>query len=268
MCLPSVAQEPWRTLPPTPRLPRAAHSGYAAVNGIHMWYAEFGEGRPVLLLHGGLGNSNYFGNLATFLVKHHFQVIVADCRGQGRSSRSTRPYSYHLMVSDVLALLDHLKLEKVDLVGWSDGGIIGIDIAIHHPERLNRLFVFGANTNLSGVIADGDKSPVFRAYLRRTRNEYEQLSKTPSQYDALMEQMGRMWGTEPQYTTAQLESIKAPTTIADGQYDEIIKQSHDRYMAASIPGARLVILPNVSHFALLQDPQLFDSAVLAALSKH
>ena len=267
-CSPSMAQERWTILPPTPRLPRASHSGYVAVNGIQMWYAEFGEGSPVILLHGGLANSDYFGHLVPSLVRHHFRVIVADSRGQGRSSRSARPYSYHLMASDVLALLDHLKLRKVDLVGWSDGGIIGIDIAIHHSERLNRLFVFGANTDASGIVAGGDKSPLFTAYLQRARQEYKRLSNTPDQYDALLEQMGRMWEAEPQFTAAQLKSIKAPTTIADGQYDEIIKQSHDIYMARTIPGARLVILPNVSHFAMLQDPHLFDCAVIAALSKH
>lgn len=266
--IPSMGQERWRNLPPTPRLPRAAQSGYASVNNIRMWYAEFGEGPPVILLHGGLANSDYFGHLVASLVQHHFRVIVADSRGQGRSSRSARPYSYGLMASDVLALLDYLKLERVDLVGWSDGGIIGIDIAIHHPERLNHLFAFGANTDPSGAVVGGDKNPVFAEYIQRARHEYKSLSNTPDQYDAFLEQIAKMWETEPHYTTAQLKSIKVPTTIADGQYDEVIKQSHDRYMARTIPGARLVILPNVSHFAMLQDPPLFDSAVLAALSTY
>lgn len=262
----SMAQEQWTVLPPTPKLPRAAQSGYAAVNGIQMWYAEFGEGSPVLLLHGGLANSDYFGYMVPFLVQHHFRVIVTDSRGQGRSSRSAQPYSYHLMASDVLAILDYLKLDKVDLVGWSDGGIIGIDIAIHHPERLNHLFAFGANTDLSGVIEGGDKSSTFIAYMKRTRDEYEGFSRSPDEYDALLKQMGRMWEAEPHYTAAELRSIKVPTTIADGQHDEIIKQSHDIYMARAIPGARLVILPKVSHFAMLQDPALFNSSVLTALS--
>jgi len=268
LSLPSVAQERWKVLPPTPKLPQATKSGYAAVNYIQMWYAEFGEGSPVLLLQGGLANSDYFGTLEMFLVQHHFRVIVADSRGQGRSSRSAQPYSYHLMASDVLALLDYLKLDKVDLVGWSDGAIIGIDIAIHHPERLNHLFAFGANTDPSGVIAGGDNNPVFVAYVKRAGDEYRRLSQTPDQYDAFLKQIGRMWETEPHYTAAQLKSIKVPTTISDGQYDEIIKQSHDVYMANTVPGARLVILPKVSHFAMLQNPPLFNSAVLAALSVH
>lgn len=102
--------------------------------------------------------------------------------------------------------------------------------------------------------------------MKRTRDEYKRLSQSPDQYDALLVQAARMWETEPHYTAAQLASIKVPTTVADGQYDEIIKHSHNIYMAKSIPGARLVILPGVSHFAMLQDPPLCDSAVLTALS--
>jgi pimeloyl-ACP methyl ester carboxylesterase len=268
LSLPSSSQEPWKVLPPTPHLPQATVSGYAAVNDIQMWYAEFGEGSPVLLLHGGPANSDYFGYLVPFLVQHHFRVIVADSRGQGHSTRSAQPFSYHLMATDVLALLNCLKLDKVDLVGWSDGGIIGIDIAINHPERLKHLFAFGANTDTSGAIEGGDKSPVIVAYLNRVGEEYKRLSKTPGQYDAFIAQIAPMWESEPQYTAAQLGTIRVPTTIADGQYDEIIKQSHDRYMASTIPGARLVILPNVSHFAMLQNPALFNSAVLIALKGH
>lgn len=263
--LPSRTQEPWKVLPPTPHLPKTTVSGYAPVNGIQMWYAEFGKGSPVLLLHGGLANSDYFGYLVPFLVQHHFRVIVADSRGQGRSTRSAQPFSYHLMATDVQALLNFLKLDRVDLVGWSDGGIIGIDIAISHPERLKHLFAFGANTDLSGAIDGGDKSAAFVAYVNRVGEEYKRFSKTPGGYQALLAQIAPMWESEPQYTAAQLQSIRVPTTIADGQYDEIIKQSHDRYMASTIPGAKLVILPNVSHFAMLQNPELFNSAVLTAL---
>jgi pimeloyl-ACP methyl ester carboxylesterase len=261
-----AAQEPWETLPPTPQLPKSQRSGYAPVNGIRLWYAEFGAGHPVLLLHGGLANSNYWGYLVPFLVEHQFMVIVTDSRGHGRSTRSAAPYSYDLMASDVLALLDYLKIRKVDLVGWSDGGIIGIDLAIHHPDRLNRLFAFGANTDPSGLKSNFDKTPVFGGFIKRSSFEYAELSPTPGQYDAFVKQIGQMWSTQPHFTDEQLRMISTPTTIADGQYDEAIKLSHDRYMARMIPEAKLVILPNVSHFAMLQDPTEFNEAVLAALT--
>ena len=259
-------QEVWKILPPVPTLPTANESGYAPVNDIEMWYATFGQGQPVVLLHGGLSSSDYWGNLVPVLMRHQFRVIVADSRGHGRSTRSQQPYSYDLMASDVLGLMDYLKLERVDLVGWSDGGIIGIDIAISHPERLHRMFVFGANTDPSGLIESFDRTPVFAAFIKRSGDEYRKLSRTPDEYNAFLDQIGHMWATQPHFTDDQLRRISVPTTIADGQYDEGIKQSHDVYMAGMIPTARLVILPNVSHFAMLQNPAAFNAAVLSALT--
>ena len=144
------AEPQWLTLPPTPSLPKPTQSGYAPVNGIRIWYATFGRGEPVLLLHGGLANSSYWGNQVPELARH-YRVIVMDSRGHGRSTRDERPYGYYLMASDVLGLMDFLKVSKTAVVGWSDGAILGLDIAIHHPERLTKLFAFAANSDPSGV---------------------------------------------------------------------------------------------------------------------
>jgi pimeloyl-ACP methyl ester carboxylesterase len=144
------AEPPWLTLPPTPNLPTSAKSGYAPVNGIKIWYAIFGRGAPVILLHGGLANANYWGELVPALAPR-YRVVVMDSRGHGRSSRDARPFGYDLMASDVLALMDFLKIDKTPVIGWSDGAIIGLDIAIRHPERLSKLFAFAANSDPSGV---------------------------------------------------------------------------------------------------------------------
>lgn len=267
-CLAADAGTQWQRLPPTPTLPRPERVGFAPVNGIRLWHAEYGvshRGVPVLLLHGGLASSNYFGGLIPTLAAHGYRVIAVDSRGQGRSTRSTETISYHLMASDVLALMDRLHLAKVDLIGWSDGAIIGIDIAIDHPDRLSRLFAFGANVDPSGVVEGADENPVFAAYLRRTKDEYARLSATPGEYDALFSQIGAMWSREPRYRRDQLAKISIPVTIADGQFDEAIRADHDIYMAAAIPGANAVFLPNVSHFAMLQNPSEFADAVLAFL---
>ena len=125
----------WMTLPPTPTLPKADASGYAPVNGISIWYANSAQGEPVLFVHGGLANANYWGNQVRALTAAHYRVIVMDSRGHGRSTRNAQPYGYDLMSDDVIGLLDYLKIRKVALIGWSDGAIIGLDIAMHHPER-------------------------------------------------------------------------------------------------------------------------------------
>lgn len=259
------AQEPWQTLPPTPKLPPAPHSGHAEVNGIRMFYAVFGAGSPVLLLHGGLANSNYWGDIIPILVRHHFKVIVADSRGHGRSTRTAAPFSYELMAADTLALLDYLKLPRVDLVGWSDGGIVGVEIALHHPERLRRLFAYGINADPSGARDDIESNQIFAHYLERTRGEYQALSATPGDYDAFVAQIQAMWARQPNFTAAQLAGIRVPTAIADGAHEEAIKREHTEYMARTIPGAILIILPDASHFGALQNPREFAAAALGFL---
>jgi pimeloyl-ACP methyl ester carboxylesterase len=260
-----AAGEPWQSLPQTPSLPTAARSGYAPVNGIRMFYAVFGQGSPVLLLHGGLANSNYWGGIIPILVRNHYEVIVTDSRGHGRSTRTAEPYSYELMASDALALLDYLKLTKVDLLGWSDGGIIGLAIAMQHPERLRRLFAYGANSDPSGARPDMESNATWTGYLERTRGEYRQLSPTPQDYETFLAQIQAMWAQQPNFTATQLQRINVRTAIADGAHDEAIKREHTEYLAHTIPAATLIILPDVSHFGMLQNPQEFGSAVVGFL---
>ena len=259
-------QYPWLRLPPTPALPTPAHSGIAAVNGIRLWYAVYGRGDPVILVHGGLANANYWG-LQIPVLARHYRVIVLDSRGHGRSTRTAAPIGYDAMASDVLALMDTLHIGRAALVGWSDGAIIGLDIAIHHPERLTKLFAFAANSDPSGV-KDVDKSPVFTAYIDRAAREYATLSPTPTQFKAFLDNISKMWASEPHFTEAELRGIKVPTWIVDADHDEAIKRENTDYMASLIPGAGELILPDVSHFAFLQDPTMFNEALLQFLGRN
>jgi pimeloyl-ACP methyl ester carboxylesterase len=261
------AEPQWLTLPPTPRLPdNAIKSGYAPVNGVKIWYSVFGRGKPVILLHGGLANSNYWGRLVPAL-SGRYQVIVMDSRGHGGSTRSSEPISYDLMASDVLAVMDFLQIEKAAVVGWSDGAIIGLDIAINHPTRLTRLFAFAANSDPDGV-ADIANSPVFNKYLERAKAEYQKLSPTPKEYDSFLAQITKMWETQPHFTADDLHRITTPTWIVDADHDEAIKRSNTLFMADQIPNSGLLIEPRVSHFAFLQDPTQFNDDVLHFLEQE
>jgi pimeloyl-ACP methyl ester carboxylesterase len=264
--LPVRAQYPWQRLPPTPTLPKPERSGTAPVNGIRLWYAVFGHGKPVILVHGGFSNSNYWG-LQVRALEPHYRVIVLDSRGHGRSTRTDAPFSYDLMSSDVLALMNYLHIRKAALVGWSDGAIIGLDIAIHHPDRLTKLFAFAANSDPSGA-KDVTKSPVFMDFIERASHEYEKLSPTPGQFKAFRADIGHMWATEPHFTDDQLRHIKVPTWIVDGDHDEAVERWDTDHMASLIPGAGELILPETSHFAFLQDPVQFNQALLHFLSRH
>lgn len=255
------AEERWETLPEPAAMPAPTESGYAKVNGIEMYYATFGAGDPVLLIHGGLGHADVWASQVAELSKTH-KVIVADSRGHGRSTRDAQPFGYDLMASDYLALLDFLKIDKTALVGWSDGGIIGIDIALNHPERLTRLYAQAANVTVDGVDPGVMTNKTFGAYIERSGRDYKKLSKTPDQYDAFVEQISHMWESQPAWTKEQLATIKTPTAIVLGDHDEAITRAHTDYMASAIPGAKEIILSNASHFAMLQAPDEYTKSVL------
>ena len=154
--LPALAAERWETFRPTPIA--TDRRGEAQVNGISIHYRIYGQGSPVIFLHGGLANSDYWGDQVLAVAAHH-TVILMDSRGHGRSTRDARAYGYDLMADDVVALMDYLKIVKADIAGWSDGGILGIDLALRHKNRVGKVFAFAANTLTSGA----------RAMSRRTR---------------------------------------------------------------------------------------------------
>jgi pimeloyl-ACP methyl ester carboxylesterase len=254
------AADRWLEIPEPPALPAPAESGLAPVNGIQMHYAVFGSGDPILFIHGGLGYSDIWANQVIDFAKDH-KVIIADSRGHGRSTRTAEPFGYDLMASDYLALLDYLKIDKVAIVGWSDGGIIGIDIALHHPERLTKVFAQAANVTTDGVLASVATDPVFNSYIEKAGTVYKKISPTPDQYDAFVTQISDMWASQPNWSDAELGRITTPIAIVLGDHDEAISLDHTRHMAAVIPGSKLVILKDVSHFALLQDPAQYDQAI-------
>ncbi|KAB0680676.1 alpha/beta fold hydrolase [Aureimonas leprariae] len=232
------------------KVPRPKDSGFAEVNGIGLFYQVYGKGSPLLLIPGGLSNADVWRRQIATLSKHH-EVIVADSRGQGRSTRDSTTITYDVMADDYLALMDKLKLRQVALVGWSDGGIIGLDIAIRHPERLTRMFVQAANATPDGAIAY-DKA-----------REAGKPVPILQHYDDVAEEIKALWANEPNFTSAELASITVPTMIAIGDHDEAISMDHTVFLANSIPGARMTILPHVGHSAPLEDPAGYAEAVLA-----
>jgi len=260
------AAERWESVPAAPPMPQDVESGYAPVNGIKMYYAIYGQGEPILLIHGGLANSDYWANQVLALSKTH-EVIVADSRGHGRSTRTAEPIGYDLMASDYIALLDYLKIQKTALVGWSDGGIIGIDLAMTHPERLTKLFAQAANVTTDGVKPDAMQSPTFSGFVAKAGEDYKRLSSTPHDYAAFLADINKMWDTQPNWTKEQLSKISVPTAIVLGDHDEAIKRDHTEYMASVIPGVKLIILKDVSHFAMLQAPDEYTKAILEFLKK-
>lgn len=247
-----------------PALPAAVREGHVEHDGVRIWHATYGDGPPVVLLHGGLGHGGNWGNQVLFLVEAGYQVIVVDSRGHGRSTRDERAYSYELMASDVVAVLDAVDVAKAPIVGWSDGACVAMVLARRVPERVAAVFFFGCNMDPSGT-KEFVPTPIVDRCFARHKADYAALSATPGEFGEFVEAVSTMQRTEPNYSAADLAEIAVPVTIAHSEHDEFIRREHAEYLARTVPGAELVILRGVSHFAPLQRPELFNEAVSAFL---
>ena len=247
-------------------LPDTEDQGYVEHDGALIWYATYGSGSPVILLHGGLGHSGNWGYQVPALMSGGYRAILIDSRGHGRSTRDAQPYSYELMASDVLAVMDTLHLEKAALVGWSDGACTAMILADKAPARVAGVFFFACNMDPSGT-KEIEFGPTLQRCFSRHVKDYAQLSATPDQFDEFSDAVGLMQRTQPNYSANDLSQISVPVAIVQSEFDEFIKREHAEYLARSIPNAEYILLPGVSHFAPLQRPDQFNSAMLAFLSK-
>jgi len=259
---------PWETLPTERRLPSLAPTGHVAHDGASIWYGQVGAGSSVVLLHGGNASSDTWGNQVPALVANHFRVTLIDSRGHGRSTLGDRPLSYELIESDVIAALDELHIKKTSVVGWSDGANISLVMAMKHPSRLTSVYAFGANmdTHPGSINTAGFSLPILKELGPRLARDYARLSPTPNGFEALHAAVEKMQEKEPDYTAAQLSAISGPRImISDGDHDEFITRAHTEYLARTIPGARLEILQDVSHFAPWQAPKAFNRSAISFL---
>jgi pimeloyl-ACP methyl ester carboxylesterase len=244
-------------------LPTTNTEGYVEHDGARLWYAVYGSGFPLILLHGGLGNSRNWGYQVPALVAKGYRAVLIDSRGHGHSTRDTREFRYDLMATDVLAVMDQLHIGQAALVGWSDGAVISLIIGMTAPARVAGVFFFGCKMHLSGTREITELTPILENCLKRHEEDYAQLSPTPTEFKSFAQAVQRMHGTQPNYSAPELAEINVPVTIVQSEQEEFIKQEHAEYLAKTIPNAQYVFLNGVSHFAPLQNPKLFNEAMLA-----
>jgi pimeloyl-ACP methyl ester carboxylesterase len=251
----------------TPALPTTTDQGYVEHDGARIWYASYGSGWPVILLHGGLGHSGNWSYQVPALVGNGYRAVLIDSRGHGRSTRDERPFRYELMASDVLAVMDALQLDKASLVGWSDGATIALILGMTAPARVAAVYYFACDMDPNGVKEITWPNPILERCLGRHAKDYARLSATPGQFKAFFEAVNLMMRTQPNYSMHDFAQISVPVAIAHSEHDEFIKREQSENLARSIPNAEFVDLRGVSHFAPLQRPELFNKAMLAFLGK-
>jgi len=224
------------------RNPKVGH--YLNTRGFKMYYEIYGKGEPLLIIHGNGGSINNFLYQIPYFAKKH-QVILADSRAQGKSVDNRDSLSYEMMADDLNALLDNLHLKQCYVIGWSDGGINGLLMAMRHPDKVKKLAVTGANLWPDSTAAD---SYIFNWALHMNQAMADSLKRSvkPSAQLKNEAKIAHLLTYEPHISLEQLHAIKCPTLVIAGDHDVILPQ-HTLLIAQAIPQSYLWIIPNSGH---------------------
>lgn len=245
---------------------------YVDVNDIKIYYETYGEGEPLLLLHGNGGSIEGFINQIPELSKH-FKVIAVDSRAQGRTTDSDQEITYALMASDMAALIDKLNLGKVNVVGWSDGGIIGLELAYAYPEKVLKVVTFGANYTHENFMAPPDSAvmdpadPLIQktSLMRKNFNTLmKRLSPDTLRIPIIRKKLTDLMEKYPNFTPDQLKTIHVPFLVMAGDHD-VINMDHTISIFNNLPESQLFIVPHTSHLALAENPEFINSEIVRFL---
>lgn len=224
------------------------------VRGFKMYCEIYGEGQPLLIIHGNGGSINNFENQIPFFAKH-FKVIIADSRAQGRSTDTGDSLSYEMMADDYAALLTELKVDSAFVIGWSDGGINGLLLAIHHPGKVKKLAVTGANLW-------PDTTAVFPEVIDMVKPFYDKVNKPKrTEQEKAQWKLVRLLLNEPHIALTDVQKIKCPSLIIGGDHD-VIKEEHTLLIYKNIAQGYLWILPNSGHSTPVVYKDEFNNTVL------
>lgn len=242
------------------------------ISDIKVYYEIYGEGEPLLLLHGNSGSIESFIYQIPELSKH-FRVIAVDSRAQGRTTDSEKEITYALMASDMAELIDRLNLGKVNVVGWSDGGNIGLELAFSHPEKVIKVVAIGANYTHENYLAPPDSvmmmpdDPLIiraSAMIKRFGSAFERLSPDKTRKDIIQKKLAELMEKYPNFTPDQLHTINVPFLVVAGDHDLInINQTIELF--ANLPKAQLFVVPGASHIVPAENPELINSEVIKFL---
>lgn len=238
-------------------------SGYAPVSGLRMYYEVHGEGQPLVLLHGGLMTIDLsFGQVLPDLAASR-QVIATELQGHGRTADIDRDIELGSLAGDVAALLDHLGIERADVLGFSLGGGVALQLALDHPERVNRLILASVSCAADGMHeeitdparhATSTRMPTAEDF-QQMRDAYARLAPDPDHFGAFAAKASQAAGSLKGWTAEELGGIAAPTLLVFGDHD-FIRLEHAVEMHGLIPGAQLAVLPGATHMAVMRRADL------------
>jgi pimeloyl-ACP methyl ester carboxylesterase len=251
---------------------RASGAVERAPAGTRIHWAEFGDrsGPAVVVLPAGLCPIDVMVGQIEALAAASFRVIAIDSRGFGKSTHTGTSKTYEMMADDVVAVLDALHIERAAVVGWSDGGITGLDLARRYGNRITKVVAFGANHTPAPDGQNRDEARMFKdakpdsALFWPMRRLYEHDSPAPQRWAEQFRQEQRMAFTQPNWSLAQLGAIAVPLLLVNGEHD-LVLQPYAVQMKDAIPGARLEIVKGEDHMLPLANPDAANRPMLAFL---
>ncbi len=217
----------------------AKAGSYLKTRGLNMYYETYGKGEPLLIIHGNGGSINNFLYQIPYFYKS-YKVILADSRAQGKSIDTNDSLSYEMMADDLNALLDTLRLDSCYVIGWSDGGINGLLLAMRHPDKVKKLAVTGANLWPDTTAVD----PFVYKWAMNYNDSLAKMKQTPEIKNK--RKLAHLLSYEPHITSHQLHAIQCPALVIGGDHDVLLPQ-HTLLIAQSIPKSYLWIIPNSGH---------------------
>jgi pimeloyl-ACP methyl ester carboxylesterase len=227
---------------------------YLQTRGINLYYEVYGSGDPILFLHGNGGSIDNFANQIPFFAGS-YQVIAVDSRAQGKSVDTGDSLSFEEMTDDFNALLDSLHLDSCYVVGWSDGGIDGLLLAIRHPDKVRKLAITGANLRPDATALGPDIVRDIAAYVK----ELKAKPQTPEVKAQL--KLAELDQNQPNIALEQINQIQCPTLVIGGDHD-LIPVLHTVQIAQNIPRSYLWIIPNSGHGTPIYKKDVFNQTVL------
>jgi pimeloyl-ACP methyl ester carboxylesterase len=238
--------------PTTPYGNNPEAGAFKKINGINLYYETYGSGKPLVFLHGNGGSIRSSRNKIEHF-KKYFKVIAIDSRGHGKSADPSPHLSYVQMEKDVAVLLDSLHLDSVYVSGQSDGGILGLLLAINHPKKVSKVVTFGANMFPGKKAVPDIIDKMVMDTLRLTKN-----FETRRLFELL--------GQQPNITEKDLQKISCPFLLISGDRD-VIRLEHTIAMFYNIKKSNLFIMPGATHFGSYEKPELFNTVVMDFFTK-
>jgi len=230
---------------------------YVEINGAKIYYEEYGKGEPLLLIHGNGGDINGMGNQIDYF-KTKYRVIIADNRGQGKSELKTDSLTYDKITSDWDGLVNYLKLDSISIIGWSDGGIVGLKMGISGKSKIKKIVAMGANLRPDSTAVNSWAVKYVMKEKKRAESKIQEQDTTHNWN--LYKQLIGLLGDQPNIPIKDLSKIKAKVLIIAGDED-IIRNKHSLEMYENIPKSQLCIMPGETHFTPASNPKLFNEIV-------